>query len=567
MAVSGNFPWLIFISALIFKLLIPVSNGADIYLEWTVITINGMFPGPLINATANDVVHVNVFNKIDEPLLFSWASDGVVDAGMGYNKDLTNGRMEFPEQTVQFSLALTELMSFSPIRVNNRPVIEVPFAQPENDFDLLIADWYQKRYKEIRSELRNNSAVYEIPPDKILMNGKGSYLDKDSEASEFFTVTKGKTYRFRISNVGTAWSFNFRIQNHRMVLVETEGSYVNQMPVDSLDVHVGQSYSVLVTADQREQDYYIVAVPKQVNAAGFSDLIGVAVLQYDNSIIPPRGGLPLGPNSFDIQLSIDQAKSIISVAEINGKARYTVNNVSYLTPETPLKLSNAFANGGNGVYVLDKFPTNSSIVEATNDVFVASGILNGWTEFVFKNDLDLIHTCHLDGFGFFAVGFGDEQWTPNSRSSYNTYDPVIRSTIQVYPGRWTALYVRVYDPDPNPAKEKKLPENMLLCCLWHSLFSKYLYSTFMYRYGIFGSPPPPPPPSLPPPPAPMAPANCGSSNQTKCIRADVPKTRMTTTTTTTRPETRRDETDDGGGGAREFPLFSITQQGSGKAKP
>lgn len=37
-----------------------------------VITINGMFPGPLINATTNDVVHVNVFNNMDEPLLITW---------------------------------------------------------------------------------------------------------------------------------------------------------------------------------------------------------------------------------------------------------------------------------------------------------------------------------------------------------------------------------------------------------------------------------------------------------------------------------------------------------------
>lgn len=37
-----------------------------------VITINGMFPGPLINSTTNEFVHVNVFNNLDEPLLFTW---------------------------------------------------------------------------------------------------------------------------------------------------------------------------------------------------------------------------------------------------------------------------------------------------------------------------------------------------------------------------------------------------------------------------------------------------------------------------------------------------------------
>lgn len=37
-----------------------------------IITINGMFPGPLINATTNDNIHVNVFNDMDESLLITW---------------------------------------------------------------------------------------------------------------------------------------------------------------------------------------------------------------------------------------------------------------------------------------------------------------------------------------------------------------------------------------------------------------------------------------------------------------------------------------------------------------
>lgn len=93
-----------------------------------------------------------------------------------------------------------------------------------------------------------------------------------------------------------------------------------------------------------------------------------------------------------------------SAAEINGTPRYTVNNVSYVTPETPLKLADAYANGGSGVFELDEFPTNTSNPEAVNGVFVASGIHKGWIELVFKNNLEVIDSWHLDGFGFFVVG-------------------------------------------------------------------------------------------------------------------------------------------------------------------
>ena len=37
-----------------------------------VILINGQFPGPTINCTSNNNILVNVFNMLDQPLLFHW---------------------------------------------------------------------------------------------------------------------------------------------------------------------------------------------------------------------------------------------------------------------------------------------------------------------------------------------------------------------------------------------------------------------------------------------------------------------------------------------------------------
>lgn len=69
-----------------------------------------------------------------------------------------------------------------------------------------------------------------------------------------------------------------------MLLVETEGSYTNQIILETLDVHVGQSYSVLVTADQNDADYYIVAAPKPVDNTVYESLVGVGVLHFPNLI-------------------------------------------------------------------------------------------------------------------------------------------------------------------------------------------------------------------------------------------------------------------------------------------
>ncbi|KAJ7974997.1 monocopper oxidase-like protein SKU5 [Quillaja saponaria] len=536
--------------AILFAVLVAGSNAIDIFLEWKVtfdttikpvtvdqpiIAINGMFPGPLINATTNDFVHVNVFNNLDEPLLFTWNGiqqrlnswqDGVSGTNCpilpGTNwtyvfqtKDQIGSFFYFP--SIKFQ---KDAGGFGPIRVNNRNVIAVPFPKPEAEFDLLIGDWSYGNYKRSRSTLGTKEMAYYTISDTILMNGKGPYGQPFSKSFESFTVTQGKTYRFRISNVGSSVNFNFRIQNHQTVLVETEGSYTNQITLDSLDVHIGQSYSVLVTMNQNEADYYMVASPILISTIADSSLVGVGVLHYSNSNAKVSGPLPRGPDPFDLLLSVNQAKSIRwnltagaarpnpqgtfnvmnvtlsqtfilqgSKAVINGIPLYAVNNVSYYTPHTPLKLADYFVNG-TGVYTLDAFPLQSVNAKAAYGISVVTGIHKGWVELIFKNNLDVIDTWHLDGFGLHVVGFGNGDWTPElSRSSYNLIDPVVRSTVQVYPRGWTAvyafldnpgmwnlrsqhlkhwylgqeLYVRVHNDDPNPAKERPQPENLLLC--------------------------------------------------------------------------------------------------------
>lgn len=96
-----------------------------------------------------------------------------------------------------------------------------------------------------------------------------------------------------------------------MVIVETEGSYTDQIALDSLDVHVGQSYSVLVTINQDEADYYMVATPKlfKIDDSN-SSLVAKGIMHYMSSVSPALGPIPAGPDPFDMDFSINQAKSI-----------------------------------------------------------------------------------------------------------------------------------------------------------------------------------------------------------------------------------------------------------------
>ena len=115
----------------------------------------------------------------------------------------------------------------------------------------------------------------------------------------------GKTYRIRIANVGIATSLNFRIAGHNLTVVETEGSHTKQNTYENLDIHVGQSYSVLVTMNQAPGDYYMVATSRFTNPI----LEGVGILHYSNSAFQASGPLPPGP-TIEIDYSMNQARSI-----------------------------------------------------------------------------------------------------------------------------------------------------------------------------------------------------------------------------------------------------------------
>uniref|UniRef100_A0A453E1J0 Plastocyanin-like domain-containing protein n=1 Tax=Aegilops tauschii subsp. strangulata TaxID=200361 RepID=A0A453E1J0_AEGTS len=177
-------------------------------------------------------------------------------------------------------------------------------------------DWYLRSHKDLRRSLDAGTPLG--APDGVLINGLGPYRYNDSLvppaiAYERINVEPGRTYRLRVHNVGVSTSLNFRIQGHSLLLVETEGSYTSQQNYSNMDIHVGQSYSFLVTMDQNAStDYYVVASARFVTDPGAVDkLTGVAILHYSNSQGPASGPLPAAPDDqYDTAFSINQARSI-----------------------------------------------------------------------------------------------------------------------------------------------------------------------------------------------------------------------------------------------------------------
>lgn len=488
-------------------------------IKQQVIMINGQFPGPQIDCVTNDNLVISVHNYLNEPFLLSW--NGLQNRRNSYQDGMPGTTCPIPprrnytyvlqakDQIGSFfyfpSINLHKASGgYGAIRIYSRPRIPVPFPPPAGDFTVLAGDWYKKSHRQLMHMLERGRNIR--MPDGLLINGRGwnGYT---------FTVEQGRTYRFRISNVGISTSINFRIAGHRLKLVEVEGTHTMQSSYTSLDIHLGQSYSVLVTADQPPDDYYVVVSSRFTKPV----LTTTAVLHYRNSWKKVSGPLPRGPTT-QIGWSLNQAHSIRmnltasgprpnpqgsyhygmiklqrtivlanSAAYINGRQRYAINSVSYVQADTPLKLADYF--NIPGVYYSNSMPSSPSWRPAYQQTAVLQTDYRTFIEIVFQNLEDTVQSYHIDGYAFFVVGMDGGQWTPRSRASYNLRDAVTRSTIQVYPKAWTAVYMsldnvgmwnirsenwirqylgqqfymRVYTNSRSWRDEYPIPKNALLC--------------------------------------------------------------------------------------------------------
>ncbi|XP_043715929.1 monocopper oxidase-like protein SKU5 [Telopea speciosissima] len=513
-------------------------TAAPLGVQQQVIAINGKFPGPIVNVTTNNNVVVNVLNRLDEDLLYTWDGiqhrrnswqDGVLGTTCPIPKDY-NWTYQFQVKDQIGSFFYFPSLNFhraaggyGGIIINNRNIISLPFATPDGDITILIGDWYNRNHTDLRKTLDAGKSLG--MPDGVLMNGKGPYrynttLVPDGIDYETFEVKPGKTYRLRVHNVGISTSLNFRIQNHNLLLAETEGSYTTQQNYTSLDIHVGQSYSFLITMDQNAStDYYIVASARFVNESLWQRVTGVAILHYTNSKGKAGGPLPDPPNDFyDKTFSMNQARSIrwnvsasgarpnpqgsfrygsINVTDIyvlenkpsvmiNGNRRATLSGISYVNPTTPIRLADDYHL--KGVYKLD-FPKRPLTGSHRMETSVINGTYRGFMEVILQNNDTIVQSYHMDGYAFFVVGMDYGEWSENSRGTYNKWDGIARSTIQVFPGAWTAIlvsldnvgvwnlrtenldswylgqetYVRIVNPEANNKTELPKPDNAFYC--------------------------------------------------------------------------------------------------------
>lgn len=149
-----------------------------------------------------------------------------------------------------------------------------------------MGDWYHTyasllvaSYLNPTSKWVPNESGVEALADNLILNGKNIYncsinsttfppnhdrqpapICKPEKGSRYVTkVSWGKSYRLRLINHSTFFSFWFSIDNHTIEIVEIDGVEITPIPFRGVNVNIGQRYSIIVRTIEKVGNYYMRA--------------------------------------------------------------------------------------------------------------------------------------------------------------------------------------------------------------------------------------------------------------------------------------------------------------------
>ncbi|RVW20910.1 putative laccase-16 [Vitis vinifera] len=355
-----------------------------------ILTVNGQFPGPTIYAKKGETIIVDVYNRGKEKyhhslMVPSISRNAQFNQGQKFSQKII---LSFEEGTLWWHAHndWTRATVHGAIIIYPKNGTKYPFPKPNAEIPIILGQWWKSDVNAVQMKVLQTGADPNAS-DSLLINGQPRLmLRKRNIANEDgtfkLTVDHGKTYLLRIINAALHEALFFSIAKHKMTVVGTDGSYTKPLTRDYITIYPGQTYDVLLEANQHPDHYYMAA----------------------------------------------KTYSIAPTARPNGtRFSASINNISFQFPT--IDILQAYYYNISGVYG-DKFPSVPQLVfDFTTDILP----LEYQTP---KNGTEFL--CCWMGIGNF-----DKNRDP---LRYNLVDPPLQSTISVPTKGWAAIRFKASNP-------------------------------------------------------------------------------------------------------------------------
>lgn len=303
----------------------------------------------------------------------------------------------------------------------------------DEDRDIVLSDFWHEDIKEQLDGLEMDNFQFIGAPQAFLTNGKTS---NESTSLSVIQVEQGKTYRLRLVGMTSLFVVHFQIPNHKMTIVEVEGTRVEPAIVDYVEIMPGQRYSVLLTADQPVGDYYMQMQGRWRDDAPTN---GFSILRYQGAsayTFSPKLGyvnkeIVNWPNflkSLHFQALPNATRTIVlqgkQVEPLHSptKLRWAVNNITFEHP-TRISMLDHLKKGTLDVLDINSRPYRFKKNEVVDIVF---------QNIVAKNGVCEAHPWHMHGHSFWVLDSGAGTFDINQPTTIPE-KPLFRDTVGLYP--------------------------------------------------------------------------------------------------------------------------------------
>ncbi|CAE6497343.1 unnamed protein product [Rhizoctonia solani] len=356
--------------------------------------VNGVFPGTVLFANKGDVLRNTVVNQLSDPSMrrsttIHWHGlfqqttayeDGpafVTQCPIAPNatyqyviplRDQTGTHWQVERITLTwvanmwmvFEALLSSMTQMTLIRASMASVlchlaglILTVCADIDDESTVIqLSDWYHTPAPVLGEEYIASGS--EPVPDSGLINGRGRYKGGPAAPWSVFNVQKGKRYRYRVVNNGALGYYTFQIDGHPLKIIEADGIAHQPYTVNSLDIHPGERYSIIVEANQTVGNYWIRApITARRSSNTLEPEFVKAILRYegapvrdpttskssglklDQNLLKPveNPGAPGGSGPADVVIDLKYG------GVSNGQTGWQVNDSQYKPPNLPTLLS------------------------------------------------------------------------------------------------------------------------------------------------------------------------------------------------------------------------------------
>ncbi|XP_071722037.1 laccase-6-like [Rutidosis leptorrhynchoides] len=295
-----------------------------------IVTINQMFPGPVVYAQEDDQIIVKVTNETPHNVTIHWHGvrqilscwfDGPsyitqcpIQAGQTFTYKFTMVKQKgtfFWHAHVSWLRATV----YGALSVYPKTGTLYPFIHPYEEHTILLGEYWLNDVVQLKNQVLASGGA-PPPTNAFTINGHpGPNYNCSSNDVYKIDIVSGKTYLLRLINAGLNTENFFSIAKHKLTVIEADAEYTKPFTTDRVMLGPGQTMNILVTANHPIGKYSMAMGPYMpARGVTFQNITAIAYFQYlgakNSSPLLPATSLPKFNDNNAVKTVMDGLRSL-----------------------------------------------------------------------------------------------------------------------------------------------------------------------------------------------------------------------------------------------------------------